>query len=474
MSDATSTPIAAAPGSAGGEATVYELKLPLARLLVGTLDDQLETTVQALVLAGDIGSLQSMLAALNEAKLHNQEKCRSVSMALVAWGDEADPARQALSKAWLTELGGVGSDLFTNAREELLEMVGLHDPVTFDAKRAKFLADLVIKPGSAPDAVTMELSDVISKLIDRRNMLSTPEQRAATADVFEHIVRMDARVNPDRMMDLTVWNPTYNLEVRPKDAHPDSAQGLEWVPSASSLFLVALHNNVQEWLEPLAAIYKPQVFRKAVNDAVLALAAEGKMEPTSNSPTATPILKGWLDAETANTVLSSTRSLKKFRNGQLETVMGSYAGELAMQSPRNEQTLEMVRQLHAAGADLDIQATVRQPAPSTLAWKGSMLHTAVEHGSPELVGLLLALDCDPYKRSVAKNMQTQERQVRDCFQIVESNTAPTKDSWELDRREMIDLVLRAWKAQQQAKDALALIDNPEAGAGARVLAGATP
>lgn len=358
---------------------------------------------------------------------------------------------------------------------ELLEAIAKDWNQPFSVDGALRLAELVLEDGGD---ISERLSSVLQRLLQWSVLGGEHVDRAA--ELFEYLVRRDAKANPDAMLSLTKWSGP-----RPFDeatgcfvTMPVHERGAEAeAPSASSLLLQAVESPDSIWLEVLTRVYGKgsTAYRLGARDLMNEVLANRDQSSAWLLHVISAALElGWVERADATTLLSTA---VRFDQAAFETawdMRASFGGALAWLSLRDDeglsQALSLVRAMHRLGADLDVSVEVPRNVVSMrdwdvldrrshVSWTGTMLHKAVEEGSPALVSLLLQLGCDPHKESTTQRDHTRERtemlepETRTCFDSI-AQAVPGEDLFMRTRREAVSLMLNAWVARRHAHSLL--------------------
>lgn len=380
------------------------------------------------------GFLSSRIAGTSGLTLPSWQ---TLPLAPASWLRDEDAELRAFAGDWMETFKG-SSDLAQAATKELLRVLEPANSKEFHLVRAQGLADMAMPAGGDRTAA---LAPLLDKLLDPKSLSATKLSLANDAALLEYVARAAALAQPQQMLVLA---------------------------DGRNLVTAALRSGKTLCLEALASVYDQAdpVFRAAACQAMREVMG---MEGYNASPLdirAEPILRGWLDADTANAVLTSTCVTFWLADGedneddQIEhKISSTFGGALAAHWVYMPEALGLVRALQAAGGDLDIMATVQPAEDSLQQWTGTLLHQAVAHGTPELVAYLLKLGCDPFLKSTLRNGALDPVVERDCFEIIDAACAsanPNDAEPHMKRRhaEVAQLML-GWRAHRRANDAIA-------------------
>lgn len=378
------------------------------------------------------------------------EHWAGLPLAAAAWLQHPNPVLHTFARDWIDTFKG-DADIPELAAQQLMHELdptrgrvvmsdlgsGMHRKVaggSIDLVRAQRLVELAVPPGSTP---ARALAPVLDQLLDWDGPKATPESVANNAAVFAHIARVDALAHPE--------DPEHVL-VLAGGRNPITGAMLK----GKSACLLALADVYSVDGEPSAG------FRAAACMAMREVLAAPGFDGSPSDIRSTPILRGWLDAATANAVLTSTVLEPKRKPGEMDEhmVRRTYGRALAEDWTFMPEAMELVRKLKEAGGDLDVMVTVREAESSTEEWTGTLLHEAVAHGTSELVHFLLVrMGCDPYLPWTRRDTRTGEASARDAFAIIQDDLPDDEPMWR-ERSQAVDEILRAWRAHQHANDAM--------------------
>lgn len=405
----------------------------------------------ALLMAQAPGTLRAEGAWLAWGKRGAYGDWSGLPLTAAGWLHAQDPALREFAQDWLQTFVVDPVNLPLLAQRELLREIApdrgkvpfndlrsgmrTKDGTTFDLARAQRLVELAVPSDDTPASA---LEDVIDKLLapDRPN--SSEKTLAHDAAVLAHIVHLDAQAHPE--------NPTKVL-----------TDG-----EASNLMVRAMSQDKPQCLIAMAGVFgeTSTAFRTAFAEVFRELSKNTILGLDPFDTFSLPILRGWLDADMANMILLSNRNVWEKLPGEAEEqmVLRSYGRDLAESRKLMPQTLELLRQLKAAGGDLDALSTAGETRAPALEWTATLLHHAVVHGTPDLVQFLLVeMNCDPFARCTIRNLNTGRVRERDCFELIkESGLAGSRvdqPDWDA-RSQAVDEMLRAWRAHRHANDAL--------------------
>lgn len=215
-------------------------------------------------------------------------------------------------------------------------------------------------------------------------------------------------------------------------------------------------------------------FRREANRAMRELMLDPQHEPLSRSPRMQPVLRDWLDAETANALLASTCQYsgpdpltdpvpedQRKLHGFVDVMVRNWAF-----MPQYD---ALVDAIHRTGAELDTLCVLEVGEPHHMRVESSMLHHAVEVGSGEMVARLLQMGCDPRKPAILTSLATGTREERDCFALAQAAArlpgAQNGRGGMLGPEASAEIhqgvveVLRAWQAQAHARGVMHLLAN---------------
>lgn len=384
-------------------------------------------------------------------KVDNKGDWSGLPLTVAAWLQAPDPTLRAFAVDWLQTFGGERVDLPMLAQRELMREIApdrgrvpfedlrsgmrTKDGTTFDLVRAQRLAELAVPADETP---ALALEQVIERLIAPDRPKSSEKALANDAAVLAHIVHLDAQAHPEEPTQILTCGGDLNL------------------------MRCALRNDKPRCLIAIAGVFgeTSDAFRSAVAQVLREINEDTNFCLDPSQAFTLPIRRGWLDADGANMVLTSAHVKweKLPDDAEEQMVRRSYGRHLAESWELLPQAFELVRQLKAAGGNLDILSTAGEARQPALEWTATLLHHAVAQGTPELVQFLLVeMNCDPYVRCTIRDLNTGEVRERDCFELIRESRLGGKrfdlPAWK-ERSETVDEMLRAWRAHSHANKAL--------------------
>lgn len=452
-----------------------------AETLIRTLGEDLPRHVKSMVKDGPMFYLEELLVALSAPQ--HAEFCRGKKMrhqlplALQAWSDGVGSVRIFYDK-WNKAFPGSPAIAYeklvtlTRDKKSNLTLAG-----------AKRLVALALQDG---EDVREILSPVVSNLT-QWSAFGNTENYDAALKLFEHLVRLDAKAHPGEMLRLSWWKHYHPFDSESGSfsrttAYPDADDGPASTRHSSSLLLATLLLKIPgsektPWLDVLTRVYgaNSKTFKRGALDCMNELLDRNRSVRSTTwlvRVSAEALERGWVDKQMADTLLTTVSCFDKFQFDSSDHGNASFGAALAYLSATDadglSKALAMVKTLHAVGGDLDAVVTVENAVPSMrkwsmddknsgITWTGTLLHKAVEEGSPSLVALLLQLGCDPDRKAIFKRVRSGKERERNCIEILDALDMQKANPAMLERREAVELVLRAWKAQVHAKEAMGLL-----------------
>lgn len=325
------------------------------------------------------------------------------------------------------------------ATREVLDLLNPQRAAAFRLDRAKHLVELVLEQSGPTMNTGLALAPVVDKLLEARALGTHKQSLANDVALFEHILRLNAQSNPDQLLALG---------------------------DGANLVARLIGNGKYACLEVLDEVYDTTHTARPALCAAACLAmhdviARDDFVTSMQYVNEIPILRGWLDADTANAALSATCDFYVQQEDEVRVkLIRTYGGALASRWAWPRHVGDVARGLKACGGNLDIMVTARQfertDDETPHRWTGTLLHQAVACGKPEFVRCLLALGCDPYLKSTRRDEVTGAVVLRDCFELIEGLEAQSEPDEEMRCRTAdVAVLLRGWRAHCRAHDALA-------------------
>lgn len=365
--------------------------------------DTLAPLMRELIANRDLASMTSLGNAIHAAPAGAvpKEAVLETMFAPVGWGSRGSEDEKKFEAEWVAKW----QPKPTLALEALMSMaVRAKDVKTqeIDADRMVAMVDiaqpLVKNKGASMASVFSPFVDQMLNFVDRSN----EKREKAALSVIEKVFSLD----PLTVFRPETSSPEFDLSKRPKNAHPDSAEGLTFRVTSHNLIstINARSLAVQSkgmLLDFMERIYSSDLLKSEAHDFV----RTERFEMTIGPGIEADILKrGWMTKDAATDLFQSSVIDTVYKAGKAEQFTNLYAVALAANSlQQKEYAVQVLKDFRAAGVDLDQQIDCPK---GKLVFHGTLLHFASMEATADFVGELVKSGCDTSKRMTSSVAET--------------------------------------------------------------------